>query len=123
MINIAENETKLVYLTLNEKVTIENPYFVFKITDQQTLSETIFTQEDTSTDEDFNIFSFTNGSTFSYNGGFTLSRGSYDYTVYESENNDLSTDGGVVEIGQMNISGSFDSESYNYNSTNNKYEY
>ena len=77
MISIVKGETKSWYLTLSEKVTIANPYFLFSLIHSQTETTTNIILTDVSTfPERYNKFIVIEGTTF------TLYTGQYKYIVY-----------------------------------------
>ena len=76
MLLITKGETKFWYLTLTEKVTISNPYFLFSLTHRQTMKEYNFILTDVSTFKDrYNKFSI-NENTYNF------FEGEYMYNVY-----------------------------------------
>lgn len=76
MLLITKGETKFWYLTLTEKVTISNPYFLFYVTHRQTNKTYAFILTDVSTfKERYNKFSI-NENTYNF------FEGEYMYEVY-----------------------------------------
>jgi len=76
MLLITKGETKFWYLTLTEKVTISNPYFLFYVTHRQTNKTYAFILTDVSTfPERYNKFSI-NENTYNF------FEGEYMYQVY-----------------------------------------
>lgn len=76
MLLITKGETKFWYLTLTEKVTISNPYFLFYVTHRQTNKTYAFILTDVSTfKERYNKFSI-NENTYNF------FEGEYMYNVY-----------------------------------------
>lgn len=77
MLVIEKAESKNWYLTLTEKVTIANPYFLFAFTHRLTNEVTTVILSDISTHpERYNEFAVVEGSTF------TLDAGEFEYQVY-----------------------------------------
>jgi hypothetical protein len=77
MLVIEKAESKNWYLTLTEKVTISNPYFLFAFTHRTTNEQTTVILTDVSTHpERYNQFAVVEGSTFS------LDAGEFEYVVY-----------------------------------------
>jgi UDP-N-acetylmuramyl tripeptide synthase len=77
MLVIEKAESKNWYLTLTEKVTISNPYFLFAFTHRTTNEQTTVILTDISTHpERYNQFAVIEGSTFS------LDAGEFEYVVY-----------------------------------------
>ena len=77
MLVIEKAESKNWYLTLTEKVTIANPYFLFAFTHRLTNEVTTVILSDISTHKErYNEFSVVEGSTF------TLDAGEFEYQVY-----------------------------------------
>jgi hypothetical protein len=77
MLLITKGETKFWYLTLTEKVTISNPYFLFNLKNRVTEVETNVLISDVSNfKERYNKFSVTEGTTFSADAG------EYEYKIY-----------------------------------------
>lgn len=104
-ININKNETKKVFFTLTP--TLSDPYYIFRFVSNDTSNVTLMGQEDISTDPSFQTFTFSEGSTYSTVGGFTLNPGTYDYSVYETQYRDLNTASasGILKTGLMNVFG------------------
>ena len=77
MLVIEKEESKNWYLTLTEKVTIANPYFLFAFTHRLTNEVTTVILSDISTHKErYNEFAVVEGSTF------TLDAGEFEYQVY-----------------------------------------
>ena len=77
MLVIEKAESKNWYLTLTEKVTIANPYFLFAFTHRLTNEVTTVILSDISTHPiRYNEFAVVEGSTF------TLDAGEFEYQVY-----------------------------------------
>lgn len=90
MLTIAKGESKYWVMTLTEKSTITNPYYLFEAFNKQTNVST-FTVLDTDLSdhpERYNKFSITETETpLGTRGRITLSVGEYIYKVYEQDNN------------------------------------
>lgn len=101
MLVLEKLTSKSWYLTLTEKVTISNPYFLFVFTNRTTSVETAIILTDVSTHtERYNQFDVTEGSTF------TLDAGEYEYQVYaqtSSTNTDPSLSNELVESGVLKV--------------------
>lgn len=98
MIYINKNSSNRVTLTLNEKRTLANPYYIFVFINTQSKVETVFYMENLSVNKDrYDLFTLVEGTTV------TLNEGEYTYTVYESETISLISSNwtGVVEIGRV----------------------
>lgn len=77
MLVISLGESKNWYVTLTEKVTIANPYYLFAFTHRTTNRVTAVLLTDISTNKErYNKFAVTQGTTFN------LDAGEYEYTVY-----------------------------------------
>jgi len=82
MIRLKKLETKTVVLTLRERATIADVYYIFNLYSNGTQTNTIFTSDDISPSvERYNAFEWTEGTTFD------LPIGSYDYSVYQTDIN------------------------------------
>lgn len=101
MLVLEKLTSKSWYLTLTEKVTISNPYFLFVFTNRTTSVETAIILTDVSTHtERYNQFDVTEGTTF------TLDAGEYEYQVYaqtSSTNTDPSLANELVESGVLKV--------------------
>lgn len=101
MLVLEKLTSKSWYLTLTEKVTINNPYFLFVFTNRTTSVETAIILTDVSTHtERYNQFDVTEGSTF------TLDAGEYQYQVHaqtSSTNTDPSLANELVESGVLKV--------------------
>lgn len=101
MLVLEKLTSKSWYLTLTEKVTISNPYFLFVFTNRTTSVETAIILTDVSTHtERYNQFDVTEGTTF------TLDSGEYEYQVYaqtSSTNTDPSLANELVESGVLKV--------------------
>jgi UDP-N-acetylmuramyl tripeptide synthase len=77
MLVIDKAQSKNWYLTLSEKVTIANPYFLFAFTHRTTNKQTVAILSDISIHpERYNEFAVVEGSSF------TLDAGEFQYVVY-----------------------------------------
>ena len=100
MLLITQGETKFWYLTLSEKVTISNPYFLFSVTHRQTMKVYNFILTDVSTFKDrYNKFSINESN-------YNFYEGEYMYEVYaqtSSTNLDPSLANELVEEGILKV--------------------
>lgn len=100
MLLITQGETKFWYLTLSEKVTISNPYFLFSVTHRQTMKVYNFILTDVSTFKDrYNKFSIDETD-------YNFYEGEYMYEVYaqtSSTNLDPSLANELVEEGILKV--------------------
>lgn len=100
MLLITQGETKFWYLTLTEKVTISNPYFLFSVTHRQTMRVYNFILTDVSTFKDrYNKFSIDESD-------YNFYEGEYMYEVYaqtSSTNLDPSLANELVEEGILKV--------------------
>jgi hypothetical protein len=112
MILINEGQTKKVYFYLTP--TITNPYFLFKFSSNNTGNDTLMISENLSSWSFYQSFTFSNGSTYSFLGGFDLIPGTYDYVIYETQYNDLNiaSASSILEVGLMTVEGSPTSSCY-----------
>lgn len=112
MIFIERNTVNAVALTLTEKVTIPNPFFVFSFQHIATLDEQqpliYFTAPDLSDYcNRFNLFQITESDSGSTTGGnnipLYLKPGQYEYKAYQSTTGSLDplTFGSLLEEGKM----------------------
>jgi hypothetical protein len=77
MLKVTKQDSEYWYVTLTEKVTIANPYFLFSMKCRQTDAYKNFILTDVSTaKERYNQFAVVEGTTF------TLLNGEYEYKVY-----------------------------------------
>ena len=101
MLVIDKLQSKSWYLTLTEKVTISNPYFLFSFTNRTTNVVTSVILTDISTHiERYNQFNVTEGS------NFTLDAGEYMYKIYaqtSSSNTNPSLANELVEEGILKV--------------------
>ena len=79
MLNIEKGEVNELIVTLTEKVTIDNPIYLFTFKHQTLAIENNFILADNSQYvERYNLFSFTEGSSVAK----TMEEGIYYYTIY-----------------------------------------
>lgn len=95
-------------LTLTEKATITNPYWLFTVMSEQCEETKSFLITDTSCDDvRFNEFTITESDTEDLdNETVSLKEGFYLYEVREQEsdtNTDPSLSGDIVEVGRVNV--------------------
>jgi len=111
MITINKGQTNEVSVTLNEKITITNPSFVFVFTNDTTGTTKTFTATDTSlTPVRFNRFSIIENVTEDvYNGTISLTnQGFWSYSIYETPYAspiDLTDLGAELESGKVKVIG------------------
>jgi hypothetical protein len=125
MILINKNENKVVYLTLTEKATLTNPKWLFQFRSNDTNVDTLMMATAFSNNERFNAFTFSEGSTASFDGGFILEPGTYDYSVWETEYQslDIASASNIVEVGLMQVLGTWSVYSTVYINNDNDYVY
>lgn len=84
MVIITKGQSNTLIVTVTEKVTITNPFFLIHFKDMITSHETSFIITNTSTHtERYDEFTFTEGS----NTAKTLNVGEYVYTIYAQTSN------------------------------------
>ena len=110
MIKLEKNTTNTnIALTLTEKVTISNPYFLFEFTKDMTDVSYYVICADTSTEtQRYNLFSLTEGGADPTNGNVTLGlEGFYKYNIYEQASSTNLDPSGltIVESGKMRLGG------------------
>ena len=114
MINLNKNSNNLVVLTLTEKSSLLNPYYLFSFTSTTNYNNVInFTATDNSTYKSrynrFNIIE--SGTTYTNLTGGTINlnpNGMWDYTIYEQVspiNLAISGTTGIVEVGKVIVNG------------------
>lgn len=109
MITLQRGQSNTVALTLTEKCTLSNPYFLFVLENDTSKDSYYFIATDTSSYTDrYNRFTVTEKSSpDTLNGEVYLPlTGSYHYTVYEQSSNtnlDPANATGVVEIGRCKV--------------------
>jgi hypothetical protein len=120
MLVISLGESKNWYVTLTEKVTIANPYFLFAFTHRVTNRLTAVLLTDISTNKDrYNEFAVTQGTTFN------LDAGEYEYTIYaqtSSVNLDPTFANEEVESGILKVQFPITRTSYEVSLTEKIYE-
>lgn len=108
MVRIEDGTSKKCLFTLKEKTTISDPYYLFTI-ENNNGDEVVWSNTDNSLYKvRYNSFTFSNNVDASTSaGGFTASIGFYNYTVYESEYNNLiiASASSVVETGILEVYG------------------
>lgn len=114
MINLYKNSSNIVVLTLTEKSTLLNPYYLFSFSSTTDYDNIInFVATDTSTYKSrFNKFNIIEtGTTFTNLTGGTINlnpNGMWDYTIYEQTtptNLQISGTTGIVEVGKVIVNG------------------
>lgn len=110
MIKLERNTTTSnIALTLNEKVTLSAPIFLFEFEKDMTLEKYYVISADTSTEKQrYNLFAITEGGNDPTNGDVTLGiEGFYKYTIYEQVSAVNLDPAGltVVESGKMRLGG------------------
>ena len=120
MLLIDKAESKNWYVTLTEKVTIANPYFLFAFTHRVTNEVTSVLLTDISTHtERYNQFAVVEGTTF------TLDAGEFEYVIYaqtSSTNLTPSLADEEVESGVLKVNFDVDRTSYEVTLTEKIYE-
>lgn len=103
MIKLEKNSTNTVVLTLSEKTTITNPYYLFEFTSDQTNEVKYIIPTDISVNKirynEFEIIEPTN---------ISLTVGTYKYRIFEQNNNSNYDTNGLneVENGRVDVIGS-----------------
>lgn len=109
MILIEKNSSNRVALTLNEKRTLDNPFYIFRFQEMQTEVYTIFYAVNTSVNKDrYDLFNIIENPIADHlNGTVTLTIGEYTYEVYESVTISLDPDDwtSLVENGRVTVVG------------------
>lgn len=114
MINLYKNSNNVVVLTLTEKSTLLNPYYLFSFSSTTDYDNIInFVATDTSTYKSrFNKFNIIeSGTTYTNLTGGTINlnpNGMWDYTIYEQTsptNLQISGTTGIVEVGKVIVNG------------------
>jgi len=112
MLVIAKNTNTNLIVTLQEKVTLTNPYYLFVFTSDVSQEKVIFLQSNISTHTDrYDKFLITETSgTPNYSSGTIefLPLGSWTYEIFEqasSSNLDPALTGNRLEIGQAKVIG------------------
>lgn len=102
MIVIYQNQTNKVALTLTEKTTISNPYYLFSFTNNTTNLTKNFLATDTScATSRFNLFNITEPTTVDL-----TDEGQWDYAVYaqtSAVNTDPTLADELVEVGFLKV--------------------
>jgi hypothetical protein len=113
MVLLDKSTSNTFALTLSEKVTISNPYYLMVLVGKSGQDTIKWLMTDTSTyPERYNLFTFTDG-----NQATIPYKGDYVYTVYQKlENNtDIPSDSNILEIGICRVA---DTESPEIEHTN-----
>lgn len=112
MLVINKNTNNTLIVTLQEKVTLTTPYYLFVFTNDTTNEEVVFLQSNTSTHTDrYDQFLITERSTsLNASSGIIefLPVGSWTYRIYEqasSSNLNPVNAGGLLETGQAKVIG------------------
>jgi len=111
MINIQQNISNTVILTLTEKSSLLNPFYLFRMRYSSELdNEKYFTAADLSSYKSrYNQFNIIENSIEDLTGGtVALKSGMWDYFIYEQINPfnlDLSGTTGLVEVGKVIVEG------------------
>ncbi len=109
MILINRNTSNTICLTLNEKRTIEDPYYIFNFVNDQTNVSTVFYTANLSINRDrYDMFNITETSTEDLSiGHVELSEGFYHYYIYQSAiyTLDLTLVGSLMESGKVKVLG------------------
>jgi hypothetical protein len=112
MLVINKNTNNTLIVTLQEKVTLTTPYYLFVFTNDTTNEEVVFLQSNTSTHTDrYDQFLITERSTsLNASSGIIefLPVGSWTYRIYEqasSSNLNPVNTGGLLETGQAKVIG------------------
>jgi len=109
MIQITRGELRECVFTLSEKVTIDDPYYIFQLINTEDPDEyTLFTEDDISLSTDrYNSFEILAGTGCTGCTGstptFDLEQGVYDYVVYQSATSSLEITDCVLETGLLKI--------------------
>ena len=117
MIYIQKNSSNNVILTLSEKSTLSNPYYMFVFQNEYEINSpgvTFSTDDISSYQNRYNQFVIVENELGSVTGGtssLSLVSGQWSYNIYESETptlDILETTGRVIEEGRMVVSGADD---------------
>lgn len=110
MITIKRNQKNNIFLTLNEKTTIDNPFYLIKLFSKQTKTFKVIPLLDDLSNNivRYNEFIIEENIVEDLNNSIIeLDIGGYDYFVYESGTSSLSIeDKTIVESGKFNVEGS-----------------
>lgn len=112
MIIINKNSVNTVITTLTEKVSISNPYFLFRFTSDYSREQVIFLASNVSAYTDrYDKFSITetSGTTDLSNGVISLTpTGEWTYEIFQqtsSSNLDINYTGALLETGKVRVVG------------------
>jgi hypothetical protein len=127
MIRINKSSINNIVVTLTEKTTIVNPFYLMDVYSNQTQeSKVVSMGSDISSNKTrWNEFSITENSAEDLlNGVISLNEGTYDYFIWESaiDDNILSTATGIVESGKLVVIGNTVTTT-TYNNTKTKVVY
>jgi len=102
MILINQQESKTVYFYLNP---VLNQHFLFKFISNDTGNITYMMATNSSAWSHYQSFTFSEGGTNSFAGGFDLIPGTYDFEVWETATYSLtpSTQSAPLQIGLMTV--------------------
>lgn len=119
MILINKNSTNEVVLTLSEKTTLSNVYYLFEVIDDQSNDKYYFVLSDTSTNKErYSLLTIIEGTTVTFtNIGF------YKYNVYEqTSSSNLNPNGlNLIENGKLKVvDTTVELDQYSGNQTNYK---
>jgi hypothetical protein len=108
MILINKNQANVIALTLTEKVSLSNPYFLFEFNNDQSKASSFFIASDISSQQArYNKFSITEkNSPNALAGEVSLAPGFYHYTIREqasSTNLNPASSGAIVETGKVKV--------------------
>lgn len=102
MLLITKDTTNKLVLTLSELTTISDPYYLWKVTCEQTHEVYTFILEDVSEFESrYNLFYLLEGVDVTFN-----QTGYYYYEIFEQDNDtnlDPDNAGGIVEVGRIRV--------------------
>ncbi len=109
MININSGATNSVSLRLQDKVVSETPIYLFEVKSIQSNEVIYFTAEDQSISNRFNLFRISEISGTTQSIALTQSipkirlkyGGSYNYTIYETENYNLEPTANILDWGKL----------------------
>lgn len=109
MISIEKNTVNTVILTLTEKSSLVNPYYLFEFRNDLTFYSTYFTAQDTSSWKGrYNEFTITETAKTSVDlfiGKINLTKGKYTYKIWQqnSPTNILPTFSGISQMVETGI--------------------
>jgi len=117
MIHLNKSASTEFAVTLKEKTTLANPYYLFHFENDTSNANYYCIISDTSTQKQrYNLFTFTEGADVPLTGELILTNsGYYNYYIYEQDNNtNLDPDNatGLVEQGKMRLFDSADNPDF-----------